>query len=476
MAKLQKAYQKVSDKIRDFYNYLGNFSLQATLIPKMATVSNSILSATASASALDGVYNVEVLSLATNSVFSGQSFAQQFNTSDTIGQINTRYVPTNSTVKLRVGTNETTLNINTTDTIDDVINSLQNALNSLGASTSISFDSNTGKLSIVADRAFQITNVTGNFTFVFRLNDASLRQSGTNFTLESSGNIGAYSQYKMLSDLGISTNKTLTVNGTNITINSNDTLANVVSKINNTINDVIAFYDDKNGKIVITSKNTGDNIIDISGDSDLLNTLGLSNGSFTIGQRARVNIMFNAYTELVEANTNSISYKGLTLELSSTGSTTISVSTNKENIVKNVEEFVNKWNELMDFLYNKLSENKVTGKSEDQMSEDEKLQGLLKNDNFLRRIFDKFRGFLTQSVDGKTLASLGIESGDVGKGFQNTMRGKIVLDKDKLRTFIDDNGFDAVWNFFGKPNGDKGLAIRLKDYSYQITKFNGEID
>ncbi|MFN6991361.1 MAG: flagellar cap protein FliD N-terminal domain-containing protein, partial [Fervidobacterium sp.] len=220
---LQKAYQKVSDKIRDFYNYLGNFSLQATLIPKMATVSNSILSATASASALDGVYNVEVLSLATNSVFSGQSFAQQFNTSDTIGQINTRYVPTNSTVKLRVGTNETTLNINTTDTIDDVINSIQNALNSLGASTSISFDSNTGKLSIVADKAFQITNVTGNFTFVFRLNDASLRQSGTNFTLESSGNIGAYSQYKMLSDLGISTNKTLTVNGTNITINSNDT-------------------------------------------------------------------------------------------------------------------------------------------------------------------------------------------------------------------------------------------------------------
>ncbi|MEN3041779.1 MAG: flagellar filament capping protein FliD, partial [Fervidobacterium sp.] len=113
---------------------------------------------------------------------------------------------------------------------------------------------------------------------------------------------------------------------------------------------------------------------------------------------------------------------------------------------------------------------------EHQMSEEEKIQGLLKNDSFLRRIFDRFRSFLTQRIDGKLLSQLGRESGDAGRGFMNTMKGKITLDKDKLRRFIDDNGSDAVWKFFGNANGDKGLALQLKDYSYQLTKFNGDID
>lgn len=473
---LQKAYQKVSDKIRDFYNYLGNFSLQATLIPKTAVVSNNILSAKAGANASDGVYNVEVLSLATNSVFSGQNFALSFTHSSTVADINARYIPINSRVRLKVGSNETIIDVNTTDTIDDVINNVQNALTSLGATANVSFDESSGKLNIIADRLFQITNVSGNFTFVFRLNDASLKQSGSNFVLESSGNIGAYSQYKILSTLGIASNKILTINGTNITISSNDTIAKVVSKINSNVSNVSAFYDDRSGKIVITSKKTGDNIIEVSGDSDLLIALGLDNGTFTIGQKARANITFNGYTEIVEESTNSISYRGLALEISSTGSTTVSVTTNKEEIIRKVDEFVNRWNEVTEFLYSKLTENKVKGKPEEQMSEDEKLQGLLKGDNFIRRIFDRFRGFLTQSVDGKMLSNLGIESGDAGKGFMNTMRGKIVLDKDALRRYIDTNGPEAVWSFFGKPDGDKGLAVRIKDYSYQLTKFNGEID
>lgn len=473
---LQKAYQKVSDKIRDFYNYLGNFSLQASLIPKNAVSSTNILTAKASAVAQEGTYNVEVLSLATNSVFNGVSFAKTLSSTSKIEEIDTRYVPLDSNVKIKIGTSETTISVNKTDTIDDVITNLQNAFSSLGANATVTFDAVNGKLNIISDKAFQISNVSGNFTFLFRLNDASLKQVGTNYVLESSGNIGAYSKYKTLENLGIAIDKVLNINDKSITFKSTDTIANVVSKINTAVPELNAFYEDKTGRLVLTSKTTGDNLITVSGDNDLLNTLGLSSGTFTIGQTAKVNVTINGYTELVESKSNTVNYNGLTMELSATGTSTVTVSVDKEKIVDKVQEFVDKWNELTDFLYTKLTENQVKGKKEEDMSEDEKLQGLLKGDSFLRRIFDKFRSFLTQNVDGKTLAQLGIESGDAGKGFMNTMKGKITLDKDKLRKFIDDNGADAVWNFFGKTDGDKGLALRIKDYSYQLTKFNGEID
>jgi len=80
-ANLQKAYKKVSEKIRDFYNYISNFSLQATLIPKAATSSaTNVLSVSAAPSALDGTYNIDVLTLATNSVFKSGKLGREIQT------------------------------------------------------------------------------------------------------------------------------------------------------------------------------------------------------------------------------------------------------------------------------------------------------------------------------------------------------------------------------------------------------------
>lgn len=324
---------------------------------------------------------------------------------------------------------------------------------------------------------FQISNVEGNFTSVFRLNDSYLKKDGDNYVLESSGDIGAYSSLKTISDLQISGNQTLTINGVNIALKDTDSISTLVSKINSSTANVVANYDDKNGKIVLTSKTTGDNVINVTSDNpDLINKLGFSNGEFTLGQVANLRILANGYSQEVTSRTNDITFNGITLNLSSTGFTTVAVSVDKDKIVENVKEFVKKWNELTDFIYTKLSENKVTSKSEDEMSEEEKLQGLLKNNTLLRRVFEKLRSFLTTKVDGKSLADLGITSGDVGKSFENTMKGKITLDENKLKAFIDNNGSDAVWKFFGNSDGTKGLAVQIKEYSYQLTKFNGEID
>ncbi len=473
----QKAYRQVSDKIRELYNFTADFSLQSNLIPKSATSSSNILTATASAAATDGVYSVTVQSIASNSVLQTGKIGKEITAWNTISEMNTRYTPANSTIKIKVGSSEVEMSITTDTTINQLMTDLKGKFSGLDATADVSFTD--GKLSISSDKLFQISDVSGNFTYLFRLNDSYLRKdTDNNYVLESSGDVGAYSSLKSLSDLGITGDQTLTINGTNVSLKETDSISTVISKINTSVKDINAIYDDKSGKIVLTSKTTGSNVIDVSStNQNLLDKLGFSVQTFTLGNVAKATVLMNGYSQEITSSTNDITLNGLTMNLNSTGFTTVTVSADKDKIVQNVKDFVNKWNEVTDFLYTKMTESKVTNKTEDEMSEDEKIQGLLKNDSMIRRIFDKFRSFLTTKVDGKTLIDLGITSGDVGRSFDNTMRGKITLNEDKLRSFIENNGADAVWAFFGKNDStSKGLSVQIKEYSYNLTKFGGDID
>ncbi|HOH53902.1 MAG TPA: flagellar filament capping protein FliD [Fervidobacterium sp.] len=473
----QKAYRQVSDKIRELYNFSADFSLQSNLIPKSATSSSNILTATASAAATDGVYSVTVQSIASNSVLQTGKIGKEITAWNTISEMNTRYTPANSTIKIKVGSSEVEMSITTDTTINQLMTDLKGKFSGLDATADVSFTD--GKLSISSDKLFQISDVSGNFTYLFRLNDSYLRKdTDNNYVLESSGDVGAYSSLKSLSDLGITGDQTLTINGTNVSLKETDSISTVISKINTSVKDINAIYDDKSGKIVLTSKTTGSNVIDVSStNQNLLDKLGFSVQTFTLGNVAKATVLMNGYSQEITSSTNDITLNGLTMNLNSTGFTTVTVSADKDKIVQNVKDFVNKWNEVTDFLYTKMTESKVTNKTEDEMSEDEKIQGLLKNDSMIRRIFDKFRSFLTTKVDGKTLIDLGITSGDVGRSFDNTMRGKITLNEDKLKSFIENNGTDAVWAFFGKNDSTgKGLSVQIKEYSYNLTKFGGDID
>jgi len=216
----QKAYQQVSSKIRELYNFTADFSLQSNLIPKSATSSSNILTATASAAATDGVYSVDVQSIASNSVLQTGKIGKEITASSTISEMDTRYTPADSTLKIKVGNSEVEMNITADTTINDLMATLEDKFSALGATADVSFAD--GKLNISSDKLFQISNVSGNFTFLFRLNDSYLRKdTNNNYVLESSGDVGAYSSLKRLSDLGIQAIKLLTINGTNVSLKGN---------------------------------------------------------------------------------------------------------------------------------------------------------------------------------------------------------------------------------------------------------------
>ncbi|HPV63484.1 MAG TPA: flagellar cap protein FliD N-terminal domain-containing protein, partial [Fervidobacterium sp.] len=259
----QKAYRQVSDKIRELYNFTADFSLQSNLIPKSATSSSNILTATASAAATDGVYSVTVQSIASNSVLQTGKIGKEITAWNTISEMNTRYTPANSTIKIKVGSSEVEMSITTDTTINQLMTDLKGKFSGLDATADVSFTD--GKLSISSDKLFQISDVSGNFTYLFRLNDSYLRKdTDNNYVLESSGDVGAYSSLKSLSDLGITGDQTLTINGTNVSLKETDSISTVISKINTSVKDINAIYDDKSGKIVLTSKTTGSNVIDVS--------------------------------------------------------------------------------------------------------------------------------------------------------------------------------------------------------------------
>lgn len=468
----EKAYNTVSDKLRDFMNFLSDFRLQASLIPKSATVSDeSILSAKASSATLDGSYNIQITQLASRSIFETSRLGTDITTSTLYSDLDHKYVPRDSTIALTINNDKVNIDISSTDTINDIITKISDAFTSVGSSATVSFDDINNRLIIQSSDVFSISDESGNFTYVFRLNDANLTFEGGNYTLKSTEDIGSFSTSKTLADLGISGSGSFTINDVSINYSDTDTIADLISKINDNVENITAKYDEINNKIVLTADEMGDVLINVSGSPA---ELGFDTGSFTLGNVAHAILETDSgLTYDLYSDNNTFSYEGLEITAFNTGNASINVNTDTESIINKISEFVDNWNETMDYLYTKLTESKVENKPEEDMSEEEKIQGYLKNDQYLRKIFDKMRNYLYESVDGKYLWELGISSGDSGIGFENTMKGHIELDEDKLREFISKNGTDAVWEFFGS---DNGLASQVKDYLFELTKFNGEID
>ena len=130
----------------------------------------------------------------------------------------------------------------------------------------------------------------------------------------------------------------------------------------------------------------------------------------------------------------------------------------------------------MDYIYTRLTESAVTDKEEDEMTDEEKMQGVLKNDSFLRTIFNKMREYITKNVSGdiKYLWELGISTGSYG--YENMKMGKLELDEDTLRAKIEEDP-EAVWKFFGNTEtNSEGLAQQIQKYLREVTKYGGQID
>ena len=490
---MKKAYEELDNRLEEFRDFVFDLKLQRTFMVFSASSSDeSTISAQASTSATPGTYYVKVLNTAVGTLLEGNDMVVTPPSSTaTFGSLDYSYTPIDSTIRIY---NEATqsyeeVNITATDTIDDIITKINTALSNLGMTGSASYDQTTGKLTITSDTNFFMVEVSGNFMSVFHLKESNVTYNGTSYVLQSTAPVSSLDpSTKALQDIANYNSETIAsgtvkINGVEITVDPTETLEDFLERINESSAGVTAWYDAYENKIYMRNNEGGPKAITLE-DTDSTNVfgiLGIENHTLTPGQEAHVQISTDGFTwmDLYTSN-DSFEYNGITFTIKKASSDTITVRVERDvdQVISKIRDFVQKWNEIMDYINEKLTEEPVTDKSEDEMTEEEKMQGVLKNDSFLENIFDRLKSFITRKIEGDInyLWEIGITTGGLGTGYENMMKGHLELDEDTLRQALSEDP-EKVWRFFGNDEeGSEGFAVQLYNYLWDLTKFGGRID
>lgn len=293
----------------------------------------------------------------------------------------------------------------------------------------------------------------------------------------SSGNITTGSDKTSLaSQFGVTGTIEFKINGKDISIDSSKSVFELVGAINRSDSGVKANYDATLDRFFLYSTKTGaENGIDFSGSSAegaafLQNNLKLDTET-VMGRNAKFKL---DGVELEKAG-NGFSISGVTYNLKTVGTSTVSVVQDTDKIVDNIKSFVEAYNKLVDKIEGKVGEKRnrdfmpLTTDQRADMKENEIKEwekkarsGLLQREPALTNILNDMRNKLNDPVSGingkyDTLAAIGIKTGAWNEG------NKLNIDEEKLRQAIADDP-EAVSKLFtssGETNAQKGVAVRL---------------
>ncbi|MDX1754702.1 MAG: flagellar filament capping protein FliD [Marinobacter sp.] len=251
---------------------------------------------------------------------------------------------------------------------------------------------------------------------------------------------------------------------TDITIDSsNNTLQGVADAINSSDAGVSAgIVDTGSGfRLVISSDESGTanaaQITVTDDDGNNTDTSGLSQFAFD-GTTSNLEETVQAKDALLDINGISVSRStntvedvvaGVTFELSSVGSTNVTIGEDADAVAGRVQEFVDKFNALQDVVKSVSGFNAESGQG-----------AILSGDSTIRNIQNDLRGLLTSVVPGLENASVRILA-DVGITTDPTS-GKLEFDsatfKDKLQEVPDE-----VAALFAEQDGVAGVADQAVD-------------
>ncbi|MFS0859498.1 flagellar filament capping protein FliD [Paenibacillus taichungensis] len=357
----------------------------------------------------------------------------------------------------------------------------------------------------------QKATVTGNTTAVTA--NASATASGSMTVgvtkLATAANViltgqNGKSETTKLTDLGLTSGTSLQVGGSTISIDESDTIATLVSKINNnSATGVTAIYDatsglsltatasGTDGKLFTNNSAPDNNSLNI--DSKLKDIFWADPTDGTVKKAQNAEVTVNGLS--MEKTSNTFTINGVTLTLNTitaAGSeANVTVSKDTDAIVKSVKDFVDSYNQVLSLMNSKVSEERytkyapLTSEQKADMKEDEITEwtnkaksGMLKNDSILQEAISSMRSAIMGDVDtgnGKVnlLQGLGISTGD----YQS--KGKLTLDVDKLKEALERNpnavnevfttNYDKVYTS-DKVTDKDGILARLQKITTNALK------
>lgn len=273
------------------------------------------------------------------------------------------------------------------------------------------------------------------------------------------------------------------VNSKTFTFKSSDSINYILATISSdsTIK-VSAYYDSLTDKVIFKSKETGTNV-NIKIENTQGNLFGPS-GAFNIASGASAtgtnsSMVINGVT--VENQSNNFTINGIQFNLrqamTGTDTATLKVESDIDSVVANIKGFIDKYNETIDAINAKLSEERyrdylpLTDEQKKDMKdtdiklwEEKAKSGLLRSDPLLSGIVDKMRQALYTPVSGlrsdmDSLSEIGITTGGYWE------KGKLHLDESKLRDALakDPNAVAKLFTVFSddKNTDNDGIAVRL---------------
>lgn len=251
------------------------------------------------------------------------------------------------------------------------------------------------------------------------------------------------------------------INNQTISFDPNvDTLNSLISKINSSAANVTASYDSISDKLMVTTKTTGSGASitwNPTGDGGLLNALQIKTNQVATGTDASVTIDGVATTQ----SSNKFTYGGVTYTLVGTGNATVNVATDTTAITKQITDFVNNYNTMINKIATKLYEPETYRSypplSISQMNTMTDIQitqyttqaqtGLLHSDDILRQTYTSFRSTMYSSAAGTStyhsLYDIGITTQAYNVNDQANA-GKLVIDPNKLQAALSANPNDVA--------------------------------
>ena len=354
----------------------------------------------------------------------------------------------------------------TTDSLTDIISDI----NGSSAGVTVTYDSGTDKVTFENSTAsdtslinFGATDDDSNFLAVINVTEATQSTNGSGSTeATSTRNLGAIDYTTTLDSInfadGAVTAGTFSINGISITVDdiSTETLGNILAKINDSDAQVTASYDTTSDSIQVVSKTLGSRTVNFtSGTSNFIDRTNLTAATQVAGNDAEFTINGGS---TVTRNTNEVSdaIGGVTLDLLSVGTSTVTISTDDDSIVEEMQEFITAFNDSVD----KITELTAQG-------------GVLENDGSMTSIETYLRtmvfDFVTDiSGDYSSILEVGISTGDA---FDSTAVSHLELDEDTFREALRDDRFNVSDLFTN--TAETGVADKLYDYLDDITKVTG---
>ncbi|MGE5596177.1 MAG: flagellar filament capping protein FliD [Hyphomicrobiales bacterium] len=463
----------------------GQLADSVSVSGRTATVSGSGLTASASTSSTVGSFTVDVLSVASGTMVNSNVLSAALDSAVPL-QDSDFAIPVSAgtfTIKTATGGTATITVDPATQSLDDVIAAINNA--GIGVTATITTDAN-GRANILKLDSTQgdITLGSGGDTSNFLTATNLLASTGTT-SRQSTLGIARLDTTEKMADaawLGgppAAGDHSFTINGVTINYNAaNDSLGDIITRINTSNAGVTARYDSLTDTIKLQQTATGSLAISLADDGtggDFLAKTGLLTAAQQLGSNASYSIN-GGPTRYSATNNITVDGTSLTLTAATTPGSpvTVTVSQDTSAAITTIKNFVAEFNMTM-----------KTIRADTTADQDPSKSGPLSGDSSIRAILSSLRSIVTSvgtNLTGKfrTLSEVGISFGAPGSAIGST--DELQFDEAKFKDALakDPVSVQSLFSEFklsatltpggtGSITGISGTYLGTKAGTYQIT-------